>query len=95
MQGYMGMKSAFIRTPKFNSDSTQNKFLPNQYAYITITWLTIAEGLLAIYFLFGVAIAVHFNNFSIIPMFIMAIIGFSMVFIWSLQERNKTMKRAA
>ncbi len=95
MQGYMGMKSAFIRTPKFNSDSTQNKFLPNQYAYITITWLTITEGLLAIYFLFGVAIAVHFNNFSIIPMFIMAIIGFSMVFIWSLQERNKTMKRAA
>jgi predicted ferric reductase len=88
IQGYCGVKTAFVRTPKFNWNSDKKKGLSNRYAYSSINSATIAEGLLVIYFLFGLVAALHFKNFATVPLFLLAIIGFAMVFILTFQERS-------
>ncbi len=89
VQGYLGIKSGFIRTPKFNVITTKNKLLESKYAKTKISWLTLIEGLLIFYFLFGLVQAFYFKAYGTIPLLLMAFTGFSMVFVWSIQERNK------
>jgi cellulose synthase/poly-beta-1,6-N-acetylglucosamine synthase-like glycosyltransferase len=89
IKGYAGIKTAFIRTPKFNLATVERKAVSNKYTHVTINWVTIAEGLLAVYFLFGLLAALQLKNFAIVPFFLMSILGFSVVFIMSMQERLK------
>jgi cellulose synthase/poly-beta-1,6-N-acetylglucosamine synthase-like glycosyltransferase len=89
IQGYFGIKSAFIRTPKFNWNSAESRSAVNRYARSSINGVTVAEGLLALYFLFGLITALRLKNFGLVPMFILAMVGFSMVFILTLRERSK------
>jgi hypothetical protein len=89
VQGYSGIKTAFIRTPKFNSNAVEKKLVSNKYSTVSISWMTIAEGLFVFYFLFGLIIALQLKNFAIVPFFLMAATGFSMVVILSLKERNQ------
>lgn len=89
VQGYLGIKSAFVRTPKFNSTTSDNKVMKSGYAEAKINWLTLTEGLLAFYFLLGLIQAFYFKNYGSMPLLLMACIGFSMVFGLSIQERRK------
>jgi cellulose synthase/poly-beta-1,6-N-acetylglucosamine synthase-like glycosyltransferase len=50
VQGWMGKKSAFVRTPKFNIVSLSDSFKQNKYLSGKLSWVTIAEGLLAMAF---------------------------------------------
>ncbi len=86
-QGYMGIKSGFVRTPKFNSVYKGDSLLKSKYAQTKINWVTMAEGLLIFYFLFGLIQAFYFKNWGIMPFLFMALAGFSIVFGWSIQER--------
>ncbi len=89
IQGCFGIKSSFIRTPKFNATSTGNKKIRNKYLQTKLNWLTITEGLLILYFLFGLIQSVYFKSYSMVPLLLMAFIGFSMVFVWTLTERKE------
>ncbi|MEO6539325.1 MAG: glycosyltransferase, partial [Ferruginibacter sp.] len=89
LQGYLGIKSGFVRTPKFNSLAVKNKLTNLRYARHNINWLTITEGLLIFYFLFGLITAFYVKNYGIIPLLLMAFTGFLMVFVWSIQEKIK------
>jgi hypothetical protein len=93
IQGYFGIKSPFIRTPKFNWNSVEKRSAANKYTHSSINGVTVAEGLLAFYFLFGLVTALRLKNFGLVPMFIMAMVGFSMVFILTLQERSKKLDK--
>ncbi len=89
IQGYLGIKSGFVRTPKFNAITTADKVMKSKYAQTNINWLTFTEGLLSFYFLYGLIQAFYFKNYGSMPLLLMAFTGFSMVFWWSIQERNK------
>jgi cellulose synthase/poly-beta-1,6-N-acetylglucosamine synthase-like glycosyltransferase len=89
MQGYLGIKSGFVRTPKFNSITNDRKVMKSHYAKTNFNWITVTEGFLIIYFLFGLVQAFYFKNYGSIPLLVMAFIGFSLVFGWSVQERSK------
>ena len=89
IQGYLGIKSGFVRTPKFNAISAKDKIMKSKYAQTKFNWLTVTEGLLVIYFLFGLAEAVYLKNYESIPLLLMACTGFSMIFGWSIYERFK------
>jgi len=89
LQGYMGIKSVFIRTPKFNSIISPGNLLKSKYAQTKFNWLTIIEGLLIFYFLFGLFNAFYFKNYSSIPLLILASTGFSLVFGLSIYEKRK------
>jgi hypothetical protein len=60
----------------------------SKYAVSKINWLTIIEGVLIFYFLFGIVQAFHFKNYGSIPLLLMAFTGFSMVFYLSIKERR-------
>ena len=89
IQGYLGIKSGFVRTPKFNTINPGDMIMKREYAETNINWLTFIEGVLVFYFLFGLIQAIYFKNYSSIPLLLMAFTGFFMVFGLSLRERNK------
>ncbi len=94
MQGYLGIKSGFVRTPKFNSITNDRKVMKSHYAKANFNWITVTEGFLIIYFLFGLVQAFYFKIYGSIPLLVMAFIGFSLVFGWSVQERRKKYQAA-
>ena len=86
LQGYFGIKSSFIRTPKFNSINRQHTKKFNKYLQTKLNWVIVTEGLLIFYFLFGLSLSLYLKKYGNVPLLLMAFIGFSMVFWWSLFE---------
>ncbi|SOD92587.1 cellulose synthase family protein [Spirosoma fluviale] len=84
IEGYMGRKTPFVRTPKFNVKTAADSWAANKYISRRISWLTIAEGFLALYFFFGLGLAVYLQDFRMFFLHIMLMVGFGMVAIYSL-----------
>ena len=84
IEGYLGRKTPFVRTPKFNVTTAADRWDANVYVSRRINWLTVVEGLLSIYFLGGLALAVYVQDFRMFFLHIMLMVGFGMVFIYSL-----------
>jgi hypothetical protein len=60
----------------------------SKYAIAKTNWLTVIEGVLIFYFLFGIIQAFTFKNYGSIPLLLMAFTGFSMVFFLSMGEKR-------
>jgi cellulose synthase/poly-beta-1,6-N-acetylglucosamine synthase-like glycosyltransferase len=88
LEGLVGKKSEFIRTPKLNIEELKDKWKQNSYLSKKISKNIIAEGGLILYFLFGIYSAVLLNDYSIIALHLMLITGFSFVFIKSITDNN-------
>ncbi len=98
LEGWLGFKSPFIRTPKFNlstansdnnaSNNTTDKkaWKRNKYLNRKISLLTLLEGFLALYFSSGLAIAIHLQDYGLFPFHLMLTFGFSAVFYFSLKH---------
>ncbi len=86
LQGYRGKKSAFIRTPKFNIVSLQDKFNKGKYRKTKISFATIMEGVLSIYFLLAVIAAVYTGTTSLIIYHLALSIGFGTIFYYSIRH---------
>lgn len=86
LQGYRGKKSAFIRTPKFNIVSLQDKFNKEKYRKTRISFATIMEGVLSIYFLLAVIGAIYTGNTELIIYHFALSIGFGTIFYYSIRH---------
>jgi cellulose synthase/poly-beta-1,6-N-acetylglucosamine synthase-like glycosyltransferase len=86
LQGYLGKKSPFVRTPKFNIQSIKDSFRKGKYAHSKISWVTIFEGLLALYFLWAVIAALQTANTSFIVFHTLLGIGFGSIFYFTLRH---------
>ena len=86
LEGYMGRKTPFVRTPKFNVTTAKDSWAANVYINRRVSYLTIAEGLLALYFLGALALAVHLHDFRLFFLHIMLMVGFGMVALYSLAQ---------
>ncbi|MBD2757543.1 cellulose synthase family protein [Spirosoma validum] len=86
IEGYLGRKTPFIRTPKFNVKTAADRWDANKYVSRRINWLTLVEGLLSIYFLGGLALAVYIQDFRMFFLHIMLMVGFGMVFFYSVLQ---------
>lgn len=85
LEGLLGKKSEFIRTPKFNIESLKDKWKQNTYISNKISKYVIVEGLLMLYFLFGIYSGFRLNDFGLMPFHVMLFCGFGFVFIKSIQ----------
>ena len=85
LEGLLGKKSEFIRTPKFNIEALKEKWKENIYISRKISKNTIIEGLLVLYFLFGLYSGFKLNDFALFPFHLMLLFGFSYVFLQSLK----------
>src|SRR5690606_31852107 len=54
IEGHLGIKSDFIRTPKFNLKSHKDSWKNNKYLVNKLSWNVIIEGLLILYFAFAI-----------------------------------------
>lgn len=85
LEGYFGKKSEFVRTPKFNIN-LKNKWKDNIYISKKISKNTFIEALLVLYFVFGLYLGFHFNDFALFPFHLMLVFGFGFVFVKSISE---------
>jgi len=82
--GLLGIKSPFIRTPKFNIQSKFDQWKRNSYITNKINLQTFAEGLLGFYFLFGIVYGILIKDFGLLVFHAFLAFGFFAVFYYSL-----------
>ncbi|WP_281541378.1 cellulose synthase family protein [Maribacter aestuarii] len=87
LEGHMGKRSEFVRTPKFNINSLTETWKGNKYLAKKLSPNMILEFGLMVYFLFGMYSAVPLNDFGLFPFHFMLFLGFSFVFFKSLTAR--------
>ncbi|HEX9600751.1 MAG TPA: cellulose synthase family protein, partial [Mariniflexile sp.] len=91
LEGHWGKKSEFVRTPKFNINSIKDSWKKNKYIKKTVSIHIIFEGLLMLYFAFGMYSAFIVGNqggdFGLFPFHLMLFLGFGYVFIQSLTSK--------
>jgi cellulose synthase/poly-beta-1,6-N-acetylglucosamine synthase-like glycosyltransferase len=90
LQGYFGKKTAFVRTPKFNAQSTTDpKWKKNSYLNSRIKFSAVMEFTLFLLFSFGIGIGIQSEVYGMIPFHSMAAVGFLSVFIYSIAESTR------
>ncbi len=75
LEGLLGKKTPFIRTPKFNSTSKNALISGNKYLSKKIDGNTIIEFLLGLYFIAGVVMAWFIKDIGLVPFHAMLAIG--------------------
>jgi hypothetical protein len=53
---------------------------------VSLSLLTALEGLLALYFLFGLFLAFWFRDFTLLPFHLLLFLGFGAVFFYSVRH---------
>ena len=84
LEGHMGKRSEFVRTPKFNINSLTDSWKGNKYLAKKLSPNMIIEFGLMVYFLFGMYSAIPLNDFGLFPFHLMLFLGFGFVFFKSL-----------
>ncbi len=87
LEGHMGKRSEFVRTPKFNINNLKESWKGNKYLAKKLSPNMILEFGLMGYFLFGMYSAIPLNDFGLFPFHFMLFIGFGYVFFKSLTAR--------
>lgn len=87
IEGHMGKRSEFVRTPKFNINNLTDSWKGNKYITKKLSVNMILEFGLMIYFLFGMYSAIPLNDFGLFPFHLMLFLGFGFVFFNSLTSR--------
>lgn len=93
IEGYMGRKTPFIRTPKLNIKDKNVQLSRNEYLQNVINPITILEGVLAFYFIFGIVIDIKYSDYGLLPLHVLLTIGFSSIFSYSILHSVKLIKR--
>jgi len=88
LEGHLGKKSDFIRTPKFNLTSGFNSILENKYLAKNISATSVAEGILMLYFSFGIYSAFKLGDFGFTLFHLMLVFGFGYLFFQSLMTKR-------
>jgi cellulose synthase/poly-beta-1,6-N-acetylglucosamine synthase-like glycosyltransferase len=91
LEGYMGIKTSFVRTPKFNV-SKKSEFKGNKYDKKRLSLLNIGEGLLFILFGYTAVNRAIYGDLGMVPFHLMLTIGYGMVFFYSVAEIRSSNK---
>ncbi|MFK7933763.1 MAG: glycosyltransferase, partial [Saprospiraceae bacterium] len=86
LQGYRGKKSPFVRTPKFNIQGITDNFKKGKYLSDKISWTTIFEGLLSLYFLGGVLGGIYLNDSTFLAFHSLLSIGYGSIFYYTIRH---------
>lgn len=91
IEGHLGKRSEFVRTPKFNISSLKDSWKGNKYLRKKLSLNVIVEGALMLYFAFGLYSAFivgdQGGDFGLFPFHLMLCIGFGYVFFKSLTSK--------
>ena len=91
IEGHIGKRSDFVRTPKFNISTIRDSWKGNKYLRKKLSPHVIIEGILMLYFAFGLysafVVGDQGGDFGLFPFHLMLFIGFGYVFFKSLSSK--------
>ena len=91
IEGHIGKRSEFVRTPKFNISTLKDSWKGNKYLKKNISINVIFEGILMLYFGFGMysafVVGDQGGDFGLFPFHLMLFVGFGFVFFKSLTSK--------
>ncbi len=79
IEGYIGKKTPFIRTPKFNIREHHDNWVQNKYIRGKLSVVNFFEGFLALYFTFAVFMAFQLQDYKVLPLHLILSIGFGSI----------------
>lgn len=86
IQGWWGKESPFVRTPKFNINGIKDTFRKQKYFQSKLSWTTIFEGLLSLYFLFGLIAGWQMQQNAFLIYHALLMVGFGTIFCYSIRH---------
>ena len=87
IEGYLGIKSSFVRTPKFNV-AKKDEFKGNKYDKKSLSIINIAEGLFMVVFGFTAINRTIYGDLGMVPFHAMLAIGYGIIFFSTLKENR-------
>lgn len=91
LEGHLGKRSDFVRTPKFNINALSDGWKKNKYLRKNLSINVLFEGLLMLYFGFGMysafVVGDQGGDFGLFPFHLMLFVGFGFVFFKSLSSK--------
>jgi len=92
IEGHIGKRSEFVRTPKFNLAVGGSNWKANKYLHKKLSPNVIIEGLLTLYFAFGLysafVVGDQGGDFGLFPFHLMLVVGFGFVFFRSITDKQ-------
>ncbi|MGV3642291.1 MAG: histidine kinase, partial [Adhaeribacter sp.] len=85
-EGFLGIRSPFVRTPKFNLRQGGGNWKDSAYALHRVPLSTWLEAGLSLYFLAGVVLAFRLQDFTMLPFHLMLALGFGLVSFYSFKH---------
>lgn len=85
VEGLLGIKTSFVRTPKFNIVGANGSMKGNTYLSHKITLPTLLEGLLSLYFFAGMALGIIVGDYGLILFHLMLALGYASIFYYSIK----------
>lgn len=85
IEGLVGIKSPFVRTPKFNIKQKGESWRNNVYVHPRLNLITVLEGLLCLYFIAAIVLGLYIQVSMLILFHAMLAIGFGYVFYYSVK----------
>ena len=86
IEGYRGIKSSFVRTPKFNIASGNKDWKTNKYVEKKINLVTLLEGVMSLVFFAAVIYGIAHQEYGLVPFHIMLFLGFGLVFLFTIGQ---------
>lgn len=86
LEGYFGIKSPFIRTPKFDIKNLKDSWKQKKYASSKISLVTVMEGIAFLYFATAIFLGIYLKDFAMIPYHALLFLGFGVVFFYTLKH---------
>ena len=83
-EGFLGRKTAFIRTPKFALVGNKGHWGSSSYRRARFTPIMLVEGALMLYFGLGIWLGVLLGDFGLLPFHVMLLFGFGSIFFYTL-----------
>lgn len=92
IEGHVGKRSEFVRTPKFNIAAMGASWKTNKYLRKKLSPNVVIEGLLMLYFGFGLysafVVGDQGGDFGLFPFHLMLVVGFGFVFFRSITDKQ-------
>ena len=85
VEGWLGIKTAFKRTPKFNIIRKRDPWINNVYVNSKVSFITLLEGVLCAGFVFAVVKGIQMEDTTLIVFHSMMALGFGTVCLLSLK----------
>lgn len=85
-RGWIGQRTAFVRTPKFNITGSLDSWKNKKYTVRKVNPLTYLEGIFSLYFLSGILMGFYYHDYGLLPFHILAFSGFGIIFYLSLKH---------